>query len=165
YWQHQIWGKENQKPRPSLEEVMPDAAIRAKAEDAVRRSLALEKIWQRPVTPEQLQAEMQRIARDTKNAGLLRELWAVLDNDPFLIAEILARPLLADRLIRSSYTHDENIYGEVRRRAQNNLKWHGDRLREMDGYYVEIELIKVQDAEKLPADRGRERTIKLSPEK
>jgi len=73
YWQHQIWGKENHKPRPALEEVMPDAAIRAKAEDAVRRSLALEKIWQRPLTPEQLQAEMERMARDTKNAGLLRE--------------------------------------------------------------------------------------------
>ena len=165
YWQHQIWGKENQKPKPSLEEVMPDAAIRAKAEDAVRRSLALEKIWQRPVTPEQLQAEMERMARDTKNAGLLRELWAALDNDPFLIAEILARPLLADRLIRSSYAHDENVHGEVRRRAQNNLEWHGDRLREMDGDYAEIELIKVKDAEKLSADRGKERTIRLSPEK
>ena len=44
---------------------------------------------------------MQRIARDTKNAGLLRKLWAALDNDPFLIAEILARPLLADRLIEA----------------------------------------------------------------
>ena len=56
YWQHQILGQQTKKPRPSLEEVMPDAAIRAKAEDAVRRSLALETIWQRPLTPEQLQA-------------------------------------------------------------------------------------------------------------
>ena len=37
YWQHQLWGKENQKPKPSLEKVMPDAAIRAKAEDAERQ--------------------------------------------------------------------------------------------------------------------------------
>ena len=164
YWQHQIWGKENQKPKPSLNEVMPDAAIRAKAEDAVRRSLALEKIWQRPVTAEQLQAEMERMAHDTKNAELLRELWAALDNDPFLIAEILARPLLADRLIRSSYAHDENVHGEVRSRAQNSLEQHGDRLRDMDGDYAEIELIKMTDAEKLSVSPSTERTIRLSPE-
>ena len=164
YWQHQIWGKENQKPKPSLNEVMPDAAIRAKAEDAVRRSLALEKIWQRPVTAEQLQAEMERMAHDTKNAELLRELCAALDNDPFLIAEILARPLLADRLIRSSYAHDENVHGEVRGRAQNSLEQHGDRLRDMDGDYAEIELIKMNDAEKLSVSPSTERTIRLSPE-
>jgi N-acetylneuraminic acid mutarotase len=165
YWQHQIWGKENQKTKPSLEEVMPNAVIRAKAEDAVRRSLALEHVWKRPVTPEQLQAEMDRMARDTQNAGLLRELWAALDNDPSLVAEILARPLLADRLIRSSYAHDENIHGEVRRRAQNSLEQHGDRLSEMDGDYAEIELIKVKDGEGLSADRRSKRAISLPPEK
>ncbi len=165
YWRHQIWGKENRKPKPLLEEAMPEALIRVKAEDAVRRSLALEKIWQRAITPEQLQAEMERMARDTKNAGLLTELWAALDNDPFLIAEILARPLLADRLIRSSYAHDETIHREARRRAQNNLAQHGNRLREMDGEYTEIELLKAEDAEKLPANRRTEKALKLAPEK
>lgn len=49
YWQDQIWGKENPKLKPSLEEVILAAVIRARAEDAVRRPLALEKIWQHPV--------------------------------------------------------------------------------------------------------------------
>jgi|GEM_PF-1164239 len=164
YWQHQIWGNENQRPKPALQDVMPEATIRAKAEDTVRRSLALEHIWQRPVKPEQLQAEMERMATNTKNADLLSELWAALDNDPFLIAEILARPLLVDRLIQSSFAHDENIHGPVRRRAQNNLQWHGDRLREMDGEYAEIELIKVEDANALTPHRGKERALRLSPE-
>src|SRR6476660_9527448 len=49
-------------------------------------TLTLENELQRPLTAEQLQAEMDRIAQHTKQPEVLRELFAALGNDPFVIA-------------------------------------------------------------------------------
>ena len=37
--------------------------------------------------------------RNTKRAEVLRELFEALGNDPFVIAECLARPILAERIL------------------------------------------------------------------
>jgi hypothetical protein len=41
------------------------------------------------------------MARDTKQPEVLRELFDALGNNPFLIAECLARPMLSERLVTS----------------------------------------------------------------
>src|SRR4249919_1003421 len=66
YWRHRIWPKENRDPKPSLDAVMSQAQLENKVAHYLRDSQALEDYWQRPITAEQLQAEMDRIARDTK---------------------------------------------------------------------------------------------------
>ena len=109
YWRHRIWPKENSAPKPPLDRVMPQEAIEKKVEDYLRNSQALEDYWQRPITPDQLQAEMERIASHTKQPGVLREIFAALGNDPFVIAECLARPVLAERLLTELYAHDSKI--------------------------------------------------------
>ena len=98
YWRYRIWPKANPQPKPTLDQVMPDSAIRAKVADYLRKSQALEVYWQRPITGDQLQAEMKRIARQTKHPEMLKQLWAALGNDPYVIGECLARPSLANRL-------------------------------------------------------------------
>ena len=70
-----------------------------KVADYLGNSQALEDYWQRPITAEQLQAEMDRMAQHTKQPEVLRELFEALGNDPFVIAECLARPVLAQRLL------------------------------------------------------------------
>jgi hypothetical protein len=99
YWRHRIWPKVNAGPKPPPDNVMSQAHIEKKVEGYLRDSHALEDYWQRPITPDQLQAEMERIASHTKQPGVLRELFAALGNDPFVIAECLARPVLAERLL------------------------------------------------------------------
>src|SRR5437879_2050704 len=99
YWRHRIWPKENPKPKPSLDEVMSAQQIEKKVEDYLRDAQALEDYWQRPIALDQLQAEMNRIASHTKQPGVLRELFEALGNDPFVIAECLARPVLAERTL------------------------------------------------------------------
>jgi len=42
---------------------------------------------------------MDRMAKHTKQPDVLRELFAAVGNDPFLIAECLARPVVAERLV------------------------------------------------------------------
>ena len=76
---------------------MSQAQIEKKVEDYLRNSQALEDYWQRPITADQLQTEMERMASHTKQPDVLRELFEALGNDPFVIAECLARPALAER--------------------------------------------------------------------
>src|SRR6266568_7298981 len=58
YWRHRIWPKENPYPKPSLDEVMSQAQLEKKVEDYLRSTQALQDYWQRPITAEDLQAEM-----------------------------------------------------------------------------------------------------------
>src|SRR5436309_920784 len=67
YWSHRIWPKGNPQPKPPLEEVMPEAIIRGKVEDYLKKSDALERFWKRPIAAVQLQAEMVRMARNTRD--------------------------------------------------------------------------------------------------
>ena len=99
YWRHRIWPKERRDPKPPLDSVMSQAQVEKKVADYLRKSQALEDYWQRPITAEQLQAEMDRMAANTKQPEVLRELFEALGNDPFVIAECLARPIAAERLL------------------------------------------------------------------
>ena len=99
YWRHRIWPKENPDPKPSLNAVMSQAQLEKRVTDYLQKSQVLEDYWQRPITADQLQAEMDRMAQHTRQPEVLRELFAALGNDPFVIAECLARPLLAERAL------------------------------------------------------------------
>ena len=81
---------------------MTEAQLEKKVEDYLGRLQTLEERWQGPITAKQLQAEMDRMAQNTKQPEVLHELFEALGNDPFVIAECLARPLLAERLLTHS---------------------------------------------------------------
>src|SRR6266478_961882 len=144
YWQHRIWPKANAGPKPPLDKVMSQAQIEEKVEDYLRNSQALEDYWQRLITPDQLQAEMERMASHTKQPGVLREIFAALGNDPLVIAECLARPVLAERLITELYAHDSRFHGELKRRAEADLRTHPSvrEMKQTSGMYTEMEWIK-----------------------
>src|SRR5439155_15847727 len=86
---------------------MSQAQLEKKVSDYLRNSQALEDYWQQPITAELLQAEMDRMAQHTKQPEVLRELFEALGNDPFVIAECLARPLLTERLVADSLAQDK----------------------------------------------------------
>ena len=121
YWRHRIWPKERPDPKPSLDAVMSQAQLEMKVEDYMRKSQALEDSWQNPITAEQLQGEMDRIARYTKQPEVLRELFAALGNDAFVIAECLARQVLSERLITSFYAYDKGLLSFSRAKAKNQM--------------------------------------------
>jgi hypothetical protein len=78
YWRHRIWPKERPNPKPSLDAVMSQAPLENKVTDYLRKSQALEDYWQRPITAEQLQAEMDRMAKHTRQPEVLWELLQLL---------------------------------------------------------------------------------------
>ena len=101
YWRHRIWPNDNPDPKPSLDTVLPQAQLEKRVVDYLRDSEALEDYWQRPITAGDLQAEMDRMAKNTKQPEVLRELFDALGNDPLVVAECLARPVLAAHLMVS----------------------------------------------------------------
>ena len=99
YWRHRIWPKERPDPKPSLDAVISQTQLERKVEDYLRNSQALEDYGKKSISADQLQTEMERMASHTKQPEVLRELFAALGNDPFVIAECLTRPVLAERLV------------------------------------------------------------------
>ena len=99
YWRHRIWPTDNHDPKPALDAVISRAELEKKVQGYLRDSLALKNDLHRPITAEQLQVEMDRMAQHTKQPEVLRELFEVLENDPFVVAECLVRPVLSERLL------------------------------------------------------------------
>jgi N-acetylneuraminic acid mutarotase len=119
YWRHRIWPTERSDPKPDLDAVMSHAQLEKKVADYLRSSQAFEDYWQRPITAEQLQAEMDRMAQHTKQPEVLQELFDALGNDPFVIAECLARLVLTKRLVTNFAGTSEEPLKRWRRRAEN----------------------------------------------
>ena len=67
YWRHRIWPKKRLDRKPSLDAILSQAQLEKKVKDDLRRSQALDDYWQRPITVEQLQAEMDRMAKNTNS--------------------------------------------------------------------------------------------------
>jgi N-acetylneuraminic acid mutarotase len=109
YWRHRIWPVDRRDPKPSLDAMMSHAQLEKKVEEYLRNSQALEDCWQRPITAEDLQAEMNRMARNTKQPEVLRELFEALGNDPLVIAECLGRPVLAERTLATNALLKEQL--------------------------------------------------------
>ncbi len=97
-WRHRIWPKENPRPKPPLKAIVLEPQLEQKVEDYLRKSqlVADRRGW--PITPSELQAEIDRMAKHSRRPAVLRELFAALGDDPFVVAECLARPTLAERL-------------------------------------------------------------------
>jgi hypothetical protein len=99
YWRHRIWPKENPGQKPPLDTVISQAQLEKKVEDYLRKSQLVTDQRGSPITASELQAEMDRMASHTKQPEVLREIFETLGNDSFVIAECLARPALAERLV------------------------------------------------------------------
>ena len=140
YWNHRVWPKENPDPKPPLSAVLPEAALRAKVESQLKTSSLLADYWKQPTTGEALQGEIDRMVRGTKAPETLRELFAALGDDPYLIAECLARPALERRLAAESFSSDARIHGERKARIEAeiaSLRGNGAALSRLSGRYVE----------------------------
>jgi N-acetylneuraminic acid mutarotase len=116
---HRLWPAENPGPKPPFDPAAAAAALESRVEDALRQSTGLATLYGRPITGEMLQAELNRMARESRQPEVLRDIFAVLGDDPALLAECLARPVLADRLLRSFYRHDARLA----KRAQPFRAW------------------------------------------
>src|SRR5947207_2497396 len=103
---------------------------------------------------------MDRMAKNTKQPEVLQELFEALGNDPFIIAECLARSALAERLLTNWYSHDQRIHGELKQRAEADLQAHPtvEQMKQTSGKYSEIEFARNDSADQQP-NRGDEHAL------
>ena len=121
YWRHRIWPKDNPQQKPPLAAIVSEAQLERKVEDYLRKSQLVTDQWQSPITASELQAEMERMAQHTKQPEVLRELFEALGNDPFVIAECLARPAVAERLVTNLSCNDRDQFHTSRASAENQM--------------------------------------------
>jgi len=122
YYRHQVGAT------APFEEVVPREALEQKVRTTLLQSLALERFWNTPITPEMLRREVERMSAASRFPERLVELEQALGNDAFLIQETIARQALAERLSRSFFAFDERIHGTARQHAAELLDalHHGD---------------------------------------
>src|SRR6266536_3332357 len=104
YWRHRIWPKERPDPKPSLDAVMSQAQLEKKVTDYLRNSQALEDYWQRPITDDQLQAELRAqpsIEQMTQLCGKYSEI----------------------EFVKSEGAHDEDNHAAGRGMKLNASEW------------------------------------------
>lgn len=113
--------------------VVTRAVLEKKVRTYLDQSSALENFWSTPITAEALRSEMQRMARRSRAPDRLREIYASLGNDSFVVQECLVRPILVDRLSRSFFATDSRVHGQTRAKAER-LR---ERLRNEAGHVID----------------------------
>jgi hypothetical protein len=122
YWRHRIWPEERPDPKPPLDSVISQAQLEKKVAEYLRDSEMLQRFRNGPITAEQLQAEMDRMASHTKDPDVLREIFNALGNNAFVIAECLARPVLAEDLLRKIHDDYQEPLHSRRGSAENQKR-------------------------------------------
>jgi N-acetylneuraminic acid mutarotase len=84
-----------------VDAIVSQRQIEQKVEDYLRKSQLVADRRGAPITGNELQAEMERMANHTRRPEVLGELFEALGNDPFVMAECLVKPVLAERLVSS----------------------------------------------------------------
>src|SRR6266480_648948 len=99
HWRHRIWPKDNSGPKPPLDAIVSQREIEKRVEDYLCKSQLVADQRGLPISASELQAEMERMATHTRNPDVLGELFEALGNNPLVIAECVAKPILAERLV------------------------------------------------------------------
>jgi hypothetical protein len=84
----------------------------------LRKEAALKKAYGVEVTPALLDAEVQRINTTTRAPETLTEIKAALGNDPARFANVFAKPILVERLLREKFDNDDALHAPQRREVE-----------------------------------------------
>lgn len=118
YYNHRLGQK------PPFEQVLPPATVAKLVRQDLRKEAALKNVYGVEITPAMLEAERQRINSTTRAPETLAELKTALGNDPARFANVLAKPILVERLLRAKFDNDDALHAPQRRdmeQARNEL--------------------------------------------
>lgn len=119
-WSNMLWPESNPTPKPPLSEVLPPEKVREKVLDQLRMEAALDGLYAERIGHRELQAELDRMARQTRAPDQLRELYAALGNEAARVADCLARPQLVREKLQSRFAFDPAIHADTRDRARRH---------------------------------------------
>lgn len=143
-YEHRIWPGDNPTPKPPLGQMAPPELLERKALEPLKMGAALRERWGLEITPAMLQGELDRMARETRDPATLRELFAALGNDPYLLAETLARSIVTERALRGRYAYDGALHANGRNRvaALEAKVVTGEDWAGLDAEYTRVRLLR-----------------------
>ena len=112
YYAHQIGATKR------FEKAVTRDVLERKVQRYLAQSTALANYWRTPVTVEALHEELRRMARGTRMPDRLLALYAALGDDPQLVRECLARPVIVERLASNFFAYDRQIHAGTLREAE-----------------------------------------------
>ena len=112
YYQHRLGEK------PPFEQTLPRETLERLVRDDLRKEAALQKAYGVEVTPAMVAAEVQRINTTTRAPEMLAEIKAALGNDPARFANVFAKAILVERLLRERFDNDDALHAPQRREAE-----------------------------------------------
>jgi hypothetical protein len=112
YYSHRLGQK------PPFEQATPPALIERLVREDLRKESALRKVYGIVITPDLLEAEVQRINTTTRAPDMLTEIKAALDNDHAKFAQAFAKPFLVERLLRDKFDNDEALHAAQRQQVE-----------------------------------------------
>ena len=112
YYNHRLGQK------PPFEQATPPALIERLVKEDLRKEVALRKVYGVVITPDLLEAEVQRINTTTRAPEMLAEIKVTLGNDPAKFAQAFAKPFLVERLLREKFDNDDALHAPQRQEAE-----------------------------------------------
>jgi hypothetical protein len=112
YYTHRLGEK------PPFDQVLPPATLENLVRQDLRKEAALKQAYGVEVTPAMLDAEVQRINTTTRAPEVLAEIKTALGNDPARFANVFAKPILVERLLREKFDNDDALHAPQRRQVE-----------------------------------------------
>src|SRR5260221_9009219 len=99
-------------------ETLPAATLENLVRQDLRKEAVLKKNYGVEITSAMLDAEVQRINTTTRAPEILAEIKTALDNDSDRFANVFAKPILVERLLRDKFDNDDALHAPQRRIVQ-----------------------------------------------
>ena len=112
YYNHRLGQK------PPFEQALPPATFENLVRLDLKKEAALRKNYGVAITPTLLDAEVQRINTTTRAPDMLAEIKAALGDDPAKFAQVFAKPVLVERLLREKFDNDDALHAPQRQEAE-----------------------------------------------
>jgi len=112
YYNHRLGEK------PSFAQALPQATLENLVRLDLRKEAVLKQVYGVIVTPQMLDAEVQRINTTTRAPEVLNEIKTALGNDPARFAQSFAKPIVVERLLREKFDHDDALHAVQRRQVE-----------------------------------------------
>ena len=112
YYNHRLGEK------PPFEQVLPPATLENLIRLDLRKESALKKTYGVEITHTLLDGEVQRINTTTRAPEMLAEIKTALGGDPARFANVFAKPILVERLLREKFDNDDALHAPQRREVE-----------------------------------------------
>ncbi len=127
-WSQQYWPTENKQTKPKFSQVYSQEHVTEMITDSWMMERALSELFSYKIIRTMLQADLNRMAKNSRDPSGLKALFNAMKDDPELIANCVSRPYLIKKKLRDKFAWSKKQHMETNRKANlemDRLLTHG----------------------------------------